>query len=114
MGLVESNVALFTNLMDSKDTLDGYYRVFKAQNDTIEAQSSNPGYHGALYCEHYEALTVSKGCDTKEKLDSVDETELNKMKSVALKSSAGAYLGCVFLVMAGRRYNRVKKVLHHQ
>ena len=100
--------------MDLKDTLDEYYRVFKAQVDIVEAHGGNPGYHGAVYREHYEALTASKGCDTKEKLDSVDETELNKMKSVALKSSAGAYLGCVFLVMAGRRYNRVKKVLHHQ
>ena len=35
MALVESDPALFTNLMESKDTLDEYYRVFKAQADTI-------------------------------------------------------------------------------
>ena len=30
MGLVKNNAALFTNPMESKDTLDKYYRVFKA------------------------------------------------------------------------------------
>ena len=66
MGLVESDAALFTNPMESKDTLYKYYRVFKAQVNTIEAHDSNLGYQGVVYCEHYEALTISKGYDTKE------------------------------------------------
>ena len=55
---------------------------------------------------------LSKGYDTKEKLDAVDETELKKIKSEALKSSAGAYLACLFLMMANGRYKPVKKFLH--
>ena len=39
IGLVESNVALSTTTMDPKDTLGDYYKVFKAQLDTIEAHS---------------------------------------------------------------------------
>ena len=112
MELVKSDTALFTNPMDSKDTLDEYYQVSKAQVDTIEAHVGNPGYQGAVYCEHYEALTVSKGYNTKENLDVVDGAELKKMKSEALKLSAGAYLGCLFLVMADGRYKPVKKFLH--
>ena len=112
MGLVESNTALFTTTMDTKDTLDEYYRVFKAQIDTIEAHGGNPGYHGAVYHEHCDALVLSKGCDTKEKLDAVDKTELKKLKLEALKSSAGAYLACLFLMMADGRYKPVKKFLH--
>ena len=73
MGLVESDAALFTNPMESKDTLDKYYRVFKAQVDTTKAHGGNPGYHDAVYCEHYKALTISKGYDTKEKLDAVGD-----------------------------------------
>ena len=103
MGSVESDAALFTTTMDSKDTLDKYYRVFKAQIDTIEAHGGNIGYHGAVYCEHYDALTLSKGYDMKEKLDVVNKTELKKLKSEALKSSAGAYLACMFLMMADGR-----------
>jgi hypothetical protein len=34
------------------------------------------------------------------------------MKSKALKSSAGAYLGCLFLMMADERYKLVNKFLH--
>ena len=49
MGLVESDAALFTNPMESKDTLDKYYRIFKGQVDTIEAHSGNPGYHSTVY-----------------------------------------------------------------
>ena len=106
MGLVKSDAALFTTTMDTKDTLDEYYQVFKAQIDTIEAHGGNPGYHGAVYREHYDALVLSKGYDTKEKLDAVDENELKKLKSEALKSSAGAYLACLFLMMADGKIGR--------
>ena len=39
-------------------------------------------------------------------------TDTKKMKSEALKSSTGAYLGCLFLMMADERYTPVKKFLH--
>ena len=103
MGLVESNTALFTNPMESKDTLDEYYRVFKAQVDTIKAHSGNPGYHGAVYCEHCKALAISKGYNTKEMLDAVGNAEIKKMKTEALKLSTGAYLGCISLSNYGQR-----------
>ena len=47
MDLVESNAALFTTPMESKDTLDEYYRyrVFKAQVDTIKTHGGNPKYY---------------------------------------------------------------------
>ena len=34
------------------------------------------------------------------------------MKSEVLKTSTGAYLGCLFLMMANGRYTPVKKFLH--
>ena len=61
MGLSKSDAVMFTMPMESKDTLDKYYSVFKAQVDMIKAHGSNPGYHGAVYREHYDAITVSKG-----------------------------------------------------
>ena len=83
MGLVNSDMALFTTPMKSKDTLDKYYRVFKAQVDMIKAHGGNPGYHGAVYQDHYKALTISKGYYTKdkEKLDAVEDAEVKNMKS---------------------------------
>ena len=96
MGLVESDAALFTNPMESKDTLNEYYYVLKVQVDTIEAHVGNPGYHNVVYREHYEALTISKGYDTKEKLDVVGDTEVNKLKLEALKTSTGAYSAAYF------------------
>ena len=38
--------------------------------------------------------------------------EVKKMKSEALKTSTGANLGCLFLMMANIRYKPVKKFLH--
>ena len=64
MGLVESNVALFTTLKEPNDTLNAY-NVFKAQVDTIKAHSGNLRYHGAVYHGHYTVITVSKGYTTK-------------------------------------------------
>ena len=58
MGLVESNEWFFTTTMESKDAVDEYYRVFKAQVDTIEAHGSTPGHHGSLYQERYNAYVV--------------------------------------------------------
>ena len=72
--------------MESKDTLDEYYRVFKAQVDTIEAHGGTPGYHGAVYREHYEALTISKGYDPKEKLDAVGDAEVPSRELCPSKS----------------------------
>ena len=111
VGLIESNTALFTNQMESKDTLDEYYRVFKGQVDTIKVHGGNPGYHGAVYCKHYEALKIRKGYNTKEKLDAVGNAEIKRMKPEALKLSTGAYLGCLFLMTADGRYKPVKKFL---
>ena len=112
MGLVENDVAMFTMPMESNDTLDDYYGVFKAQVDTIKAHGNNPGYHGVVYHEHYKVITVSKGYDTKEKLDAVEDVDIKRMKSEAMKSSTGAYLGCLFLIMADGRYTPVNKFLH--
>jgi hypothetical protein len=55
---------------------------------------------------------VSKGYDTKAKLDAVEDSEVKKMKTEALKYSDGAYLGCLFLMMADERYKPVKEFLH--
>ena len=34
------------------------------------------------------------------------------MKGKALNASAGAYLGCIFLIMVGEQYKPVKKFIH--
>ena len=112
MGLVENDVAMFTMPMESNDTLDDYYGVFKAQVDTIKAHGNNPGYHGVVYHEHYKVITVSKGYDTKEKLDAVEDVDIKRMKSEAMKSSTGAYLRYLFLIMADGRYMPVNMFLH--
>ena len=53
MILVESDVTLYTTTIGGKDALDKYYRVIKAQIDTIKAQ--------VLYCNHDNAYAKKKG-----------------------------------------------------
>ena len=43
MGLAESKMVLYTIMMVSKDTLDEYYQVCKAQIDKIKTHSHNLG-----------------------------------------------------------------------
>ena len=64
MGLAESSAALYTTIMKGNQTLDEYYRVFKAQIDTISAHGGNPGYHSGLVEGHPEAQLISNGYDT--------------------------------------------------
>jgi hypothetical protein len=92
MGLVESDISLYTTKMESKDTLDEYYRVIKAQVNTTKTHSGNIGYHSTLYREHYKAYVKSKRYDTEEKLAAVTNTDVKKMRAKALKSSSGAYI----------------------
>ena len=109
MGLVESNAVLFTASMETKDTLDEYYCVFKAQVDTTEAHSSSPWYHGVVDRIHCKATTVNKGHNTAEKLAVVGDTDIQKMRAEALKSSAGAYLRCFVFMMMDKRYKLLNK-----
>ena len=44
--------------------------------------------------------------------NTVKDADIRKMKSEVLKTSVGAYLGCLFLVMANKRYKPVKQFLH--
>ena len=80
LGLVESNKALYTITMESKDTLDEYYELFKAQVNTIKAYGGNLRYYDALYQEHYDAYVKSKEFAIKEKLLEVTDTELKKTR----------------------------------
>ena len=88
IGLVESDVALFTTTINRKDVLDKYYRVFKAQINMIGAHSRNPGYHSALHQEHYDVHVVKKGHDTPEKLATVSNEDLKRIKAGVLRTSS--------------------------
>ena len=58
--------------------------------------AAKPGYHGALYQEHYDAYVKSKGYTTEEKLADVANTELKKMRAKAPKTSVWTYLRYLF------------------
>ena len=53
----------------------------------------------------------SKGFDTPEKQKSVKGDNLKQVKTKA-QSIKGAYLGCLCLMMADKRYELVNKVFH--
>ena len=53
MTIVENDVELFTIHQTS---LDKYYKVFKAQVDTIDAHRGNVGYHPVVFPIHLAAL----------------------------------------------------------
>ena len=60
MTIVESDVELFMISQDPRQTLDVYYKVFKAQVDTINAHGGNAGHHPIVYQLHLAALVRSK------------------------------------------------------
>ena len=60
MGLVKSNVTLYTSTMDGKDVLDEYYRVFKVKVHTIEAHDGDLGYHLVFYRDHLMCMLRKK------------------------------------------------------
>jgi hypothetical protein len=81
------------------------------QGDTIKAYGGNPKYHWALYCNHVDTYAKKKGYGMNEELKTLKGEKLNKMKSKALKSRSGAYFGCLFLMMADKRYKPFRRFL---
>ena len=61
MTTVESNVELYTIHQRSWESLDEYYKVFKAQIDTIDTHGGNAWYHPVVYALHLAALLEKKG-----------------------------------------------------
>ena len=60
MTIVESDVKLFTNYQAPGESLDEYYKVFKAQVDTIDAHGGNAGFHPVVYALHLSSLLQKK------------------------------------------------------
>ena len=69
-------------------------------------------YHCALYCKYFGDCATDKGFDAEEKLKTLKEEELKKMKAEVSKTSSMAYLGCLLLMMADKKYKPVRKFLH--
>ena len=59
--IVASDVELYTIHQGSEESLDEYYKVFKAQIDTIDEHRGNAGYHPVVYALHLAALLQKKG-----------------------------------------------------
>ena len=60
MTIVESDVELFTIHQAQGESLDEYYKVFKAQVDTIDAHGGNAGYHSVVFTLYLAALLQKK------------------------------------------------------
>ena len=102
---------LFTIVQEPGQDLDDYYKVFKAQVDTIDAHGGNAGHHPVVYMLHLAALLKVK--EISSNVYKVMDTEGQKpLQAEAMKTSKGAYLACLFLLMAEEdRYGRVKATL---
>ena len=114
MTIVESDVELFTITQEANQTLDDYYKIFKAQVDTIDAHGGNAGHHPVVFQLHLAAL-LKKGGKTNDDyvaMSTSDQAGRALLQTEALKTSKGAYLACLFLLMADeRRFGGVKATL---
>ena len=61
--------------------------------------------------EHLDAYMLKKGFDIPKNQKTVKDKD-KRTKEEALKTRQGAYLACLFLKMAAKRYAPVKKFLH--
>ena len=84
--------------------LDDYYKIFKAQVDTIDAHGGNAGYHPVVFALHLSAL-IKKRKMTREAYDAAMADSKMIMQGKAMKSAKEAYLACLFLTMADKERN---------
>ena len=77
--------------------LDKYYKVFKAQVDTIDAHGSNAGYLPVVVALHLAGLLKQKNI-TEEVYHAMTEDNTKLIQREAMKSAKEAYpyLTCLF------------------
>ena len=79
MTLVQSDVELFTTTQDPNQHLDEYYKVLKAQVNTIDAHGGNAGYHTVEYKLHLTALLKKDSIDEQTRSDkTIDEKRVKE------------------------------------
>ena len=106
MAIVKSDAELYTIQQGFRESLDEYYKVFKAQVDTIDAHGGNVGCHPVVYALHLAAL-LKKEEITKEIYNTMNEDNKKPIQSKAMKTAKEAYLACLFVLMADKeRYLR--------
>ena len=111
MTIVESDVELYTTVQEKDQDLDDYYKVFRAQVDTIDAHGGNAGYHPVVYQLHLAALRKKKEISD-DAWETASQDDKKAVTAEALKTSKQAYLACLFLLMADdERYSDVKATL---
>ena len=92
MIIMESNVEIYTIHQGSRESLDEYYKVFKAQVDTIDAHGGNSGYHPVVYALHLAALLEKKSIakeDYDAKKEGLNEREIVNLLSIPMLEEAG-------------------------
>ena len=114
MTIVESNIELFTITQEPGQTLDDYYKVVKTQVDMIDAHDGNAGNHSFVYQLHLAALLKEKVKPNDDYIYMLarDPKGRAAIQTAALKSSKGAYLACLFLLIADEeRYGAINATL---
>ena len=86
---MESNVELFTIHQAQGESLDKYYKVFKAQVDTIDVHGGNAGYHPVVFALHLRAILQKKEM-TREAYDAMDEDGRKAIQSEVMKTAKEA------------------------
>ena len=109
--IVESDAKLFMIVQERGQDLDDYYKVFKAQVNTINAHGGNAGHHLVVYMLHLTAQLKSKKIKN-DAYVAMSEDDKKPLQAEAMKTSKGVYLACLFLLMADEdRYDGVKATL---
>ena len=112
MTVVESDVELFTIVQETGQSLDDYYKVFRAQVDTIDAHGGNAGHHPVVFQLHVAAILKKQG-KTHDDYNAMSPADKAAIQTEAMKSGKEAYLACLFLLMADDdRYGGVKDTLN--
>ena len=112
IGLVESNAALYTTLMNDLDIMDEHYVIskVKTQVNTIGACGGNSGYRQTLHYRHFNKSTESKWFNANKKLVAMSKGDMKSTTSKPRSASAGHIQLCLFLVILTKHYNFVKKL----
>ena len=63
MTLVQVHVDLFTTIQKPNESVEAYYKIFCARQDTVNAHGGEAGYHKKLYEKALAKVMTERGRD---------------------------------------------------
>ena len=102
MALVKCHSNLYTTVQEKGELLEDYYKVFMAQNYTVNAHCREAGWHKQLHRLARQKIMNKLGFNEAYMEDPNNRVTRDEIELEASTKSKEQFLACLFILMADK------------